>query len=731
MVTRARGRAAPLTAALQAAGARVVEVPVVEIADPDDGGAALRRAAQAVAAYDWVAFTSANAVHRFVPLLRDSRGFGPARAGRGGRATADALAAYHLVADLVAETADGSAGAEALAARFDDRAGRRPGALPPGRRGPARPARGAGRPGLGGRRGGRLPHRAGAARRRRPWPTRRPCEVVTFTSPSTVDAYLSLSDDAGRPLRVPEVVACIGPTTAEAARRAGLAVAVEAPRRLGRGAGAGGGRPPGGRRAGQLVGWRGWASPNGGCGGCDVPRPCAGWWPRPASASTTWWRRSSCARGSTSPSPSPRCPARSSTRWPRWWPRPSGWPRSGLPGLVLFGVPEAKDATGSGAWDPDGIVQVALGELRSALGDELVLMADLCLDEYTDHGHCGVLTADGSVDNDATLELYGRVALAQAAAGADVVAPSGMMDGQVAAIRRALDDAGHAEVAVLAYAAKYASALYGPFREAVDVTIAGGGDRRAYQQDPANRREALAEVALDVAEGADMVMVKPAITYLDVIAEVPPRGRRAGGRLPRERRVLDGAGGRRAGLGRRPRRGPRAADGDQAGRAPTSCSPTSPPRSPRRSVAEADLGGAAAGATNAEWFARASRVDPRRGRLPGPVVRLGRRGPLHRGRAGEGPYVYDVEGTRYLDLVQSYGAVLLGHAHPAVTEAVRRAAGSGTTFGMPTPGEVLLAEAICERVAGLRAGPAGLLGHRGGHERGARWPGGPPGGTGW
>ncbi len=192
----------------------------------------------------------------------------------------------------------------------------------------------------------------------------------------------------------------------------------------------------------------------------------------------------------------------------------------GLPGLVLFGVPEAKDATGSGAFDPDGIVQRALGELRSAVGDELVLMADLCLDEYTDHGHCGVLAADGSVDNDATLELYGRVARAQAAAGAHVVAPSGMMDGQVAAVRRALDDDGHAEVAVLAYAAKYASALYGPFREAVDVTIAAGGDRRSYQQDPANRREALAEVALDVAEGADMVMVKPATTSLDVIAEV-------------------------------------------------------------------------------------------------------------------------------------------------------------------------------------------------------------------
>jgi porphobilinogen synthase len=192
----------------------------------------------------------------------------------------------------------------------------------------------------------------------------------------------------------------------------------------------------------------------------------------------------------------------------------------GVPGLVLFGVPERKDPTGSGAWDREGIVQVALAELRTAVGDELVLIADLCLDEYTDHGHCGVVRADGSVDNDATLALYQKVAEAQADAGADVVAPSGMMDGQVAAIRSALDSSGHEEVAVLAYAAKYASALYGPFRDAVDVTIAGGGDRRAYQEDPRNRREALAEVALDVSEGADIVMVKPALSYLDVIAEV-------------------------------------------------------------------------------------------------------------------------------------------------------------------------------------------------------------------
>ncbi|HVE93505.1 MAG TPA: porphobilinogen synthase [Acidimicrobiales bacterium] len=192
----------------------------------------------------------------------------------------------------------------------------------------------------------------------------------------------------------------------------------------------------------------------------------------------------------------------------------------GVPGVILFGVPENKDEQGSQAWAADGIVQVALRDLRDDVGDDIVVMADLCLDEYTDHGHCGIVRADGSVDNDATLELYGRVAIAQAEAGATVVAPSGMMDGQVAAIRAALDSAAHTEVPILAYAAKFASALYGPFRDAVDVTIAGGGNRRAYQQDPANAREALAEVALDVAEGADIVMVKPALAYLDVIAAV-------------------------------------------------------------------------------------------------------------------------------------------------------------------------------------------------------------------
>ncbi len=192
----------------------------------------------------------------------------------------------------------------------------------------------------------------------------------------------------------------------------------------------------------------------------------------------------------------------------------------GIPGVILFGVPASKDAEGSGAWDPEGIVQLALADAREEVGDDLVVMADLCLDEYTDHGHCGVVRPDGTVDNDATLELYARAAVAQARAGAAVVAPSGMMDGQVAAIRAALDDDGHTEVAILAYAAKFASALYGPFRDAVDVTIVGGGDRKAYQQDPGNAREALAEVRADLDEGADMVMVKPALAYLDVIADV-------------------------------------------------------------------------------------------------------------------------------------------------------------------------------------------------------------------
>jgi porphobilinogen synthase len=179
-----------------------------------------------------------------------------------------------------------------------------------------------------------------------------------------------------------------------------------------------------------------------------------------------------------------------------------------------------KDAVGSGAFDPQGIVQKTLRDLRGDVGDDLVLMADLCVDEYTDHGHCGILDGHGSVDNDATLEIYAKAALAQADAGAHVVAPSGMLDGQVGAIRTALDGAGRTDTAILAYSAKYASGLYGPFRDAVDVRIVGGGDRKGYQQDWRNAREAIVEVDADLAQGADMVMVKPALAYLDVIAAV-------------------------------------------------------------------------------------------------------------------------------------------------------------------------------------------------------------------
>jgi porphobilinogen synthase len=192
---------------------------------------------------------------------------------------------------------------------------------------------------------------------------------------------------------------------------------------------------------------------------------------------------------------------------------------AGAGGLILFGIPASKDARGSAADSPAGIVQLALGDLAADLGSDTVLMADLCLDEYTDHGHCGILTPAGEVDNDATLERYASIALAQARAGAHVVAPSGMMDGQVAAIRAALDTGGFGEVAICAYAAKYASAFYGPFRDAAECAPQFG-DRASYQQDHGSPAEALREVLLDVDEGADMVMVKPALAYLDVISLV-------------------------------------------------------------------------------------------------------------------------------------------------------------------------------------------------------------------
>ncbi|TJY71312.1 porphobilinogen synthase [Arthrobacter sp. CAU 1506] len=190
----------------------------------------------------------------------------------------------------------------------------------------------------------------------------------------------------------------------------------------------------------------------------------------------------------------------------------------GLGGIMLFGIPEVRDAVGSAGVDPDGVLNRALADVKAEVGHDLVVMGDVCLDEFTDHGHCGVLAEDGTVDNDATLPIYAEMAVVQAASGADVLGPSGMMDGQVAVIRQALDEAGYQDTAILAYAAKYASAFYGPFREAVDSQLTG--DRRTYQMDAANRREAIREVELDLAEGADMIMVKPAMSYLDVLSDV-------------------------------------------------------------------------------------------------------------------------------------------------------------------------------------------------------------------
>lgn len=190
----------------------------------------------------------------------------------------------------------------------------------------------------------------------------------------------------------------------------------------------------------------------------------------------------------------------------------------GVGGIMLFGIPSVRDAEGTASLDPDGVLNAAIRDVRAEVGDELVIMSDVCLDEFTDHGHCGVLDAAGYVDNDATLEIYAKMAVAQADAGAHMLGPSGMMDGQVGVIRQALEEAGHRDTAIIAYAAKYASAFYGPFREAVDSQLKG--DRRTYQMDAANRREAILEVELDLAEGADILMVKPAMSYLDVLSDV-------------------------------------------------------------------------------------------------------------------------------------------------------------------------------------------------------------------
>jgi porphobilinogen synthase len=191
---------------------------------------------------------------------------------------------------------------------------------------------------------------------------------------------------------------------------------------------------------------------------------------------------------------------------------------AGVGGIMLFGVPTTRDAAGSGATDPDGVLNAALRDVRAEVGDDIVIMSDTCLDEFTDHGHCGLLDATGGVDNDATLAVYAEMAVAQVQAGAHMIGLSGMMDGQVGAVREALDAAGYHDAGILAYSAKYASAFYGPFRDAVESQLTG--DRMTYQQDPANAREALREAALDLAEGADIVMVKPAMSYLDVLHAV-------------------------------------------------------------------------------------------------------------------------------------------------------------------------------------------------------------------
>ena len=190
----------------------------------------------------------------------------------------------------------------------------------------------------------------------------------------------------------------------------------------------------------------------------------------------------------------------------------------GIPGVVLFGIPEKKDPIGSESWNPKGIVQEAIRDCKKTVGGDIVVIADLCVDEYTDHGHCGVVNDDGTIDNDATLELYKKIAQSQAEAGADIIAPSGMMDGQVAAIRAALDEMNYQQTPILAYSAKYASGLYGPFRDAVNVSLENS-DRKSYQQDWRNAREALTEIRADLSEGADMIMVKPAVTYLDIISK--------------------------------------------------------------------------------------------------------------------------------------------------------------------------------------------------------------------
>ena len=384
----------------------------------------------------------------------------------------------------------------------------------------------------------------------------------------------------------------------------------------------------------------------------------------------------------------------------------------GVPAVMLFGVPAHKDARGSQADAPDGVVQVALRNLRDEVGDALVLMVDDCLDEYTDHGHCGIVDATtGEVDNDATLERYASIAIAQADAGADVIAPSGMMDGQVGAIRAALDETGHATTPILAYAAKYASALYGPFRDAAECAPQFG-DRRGYQMDPANGREALVEVALDVAEGADMVMVKPALAYLDVIAEV-----RAAFDVPVAAYHVSGEYAMvkaAAQLG--------WIDGDAVAlehllaikRAGADMILTYFAREFAEALQYAVV-------TDDDWFARAQARIP--GGVNSPVRAFGSVGgePFFVA-AAHGSRIVDTDGREYLDYVQSWGASILGHAHPKVVEAVQRAAADGTSYGAPTPRRGRAGRGDLRARAVGREGAARVVGHRSRDDRGAPRP---------
>ena len=412
-------------------------------------------------------------------------------------------------------------------------------------------------------------------------------DAVLFTSSSTVRNLIGI---AGKPHAV-TVIAVIGPETAKTAAEFGLRVDVVAEQAVGGRAGRGAGRArsvdQGCRGAGRGAGTAAERAPPrraapGQVDAASENRSSASRIPagRPRRLRRTAAMRRLVAQtsvrpadlvqplfvkeGITEPQPVASMPGvlqhtRDSLRKAA-----AEAVEAGVGGLILFGIPAEKDARGSAADDPAGIVQLALADLAADLGTDTVLMADLCLDEYTDHGHCGILTAAGEVDNDATLERYASIALAQARAGAHVVAPSGMMDGQVAAIRSALDGGGFAEIAICAYAAKYASAFYGPFRDAAECAPQFG-DRASYQQDHGSPGEALREVQLDVGEGADIVMIKPALAYLDIISLVARSVSGPGRGLPGQRRVRDDRGGRGQRLAGPGPGDHRVADRDQAG----------------------------------------------------------------------------------------------------------------------------------------------------------------------